>query len=167
MSTPAYRITFNFATFLSQFPEFGQTDAAYATSMFNRAQAALLDNTFGSPVKDDNVLQTLFFLLVAHLLSLYPCGARGTPGQRPAGNITSASQGSVSTSFQVRIPEGSAIGAWYCQTEYGLEFWAASAPYRSARYMASGNSGIGRAQAFNNFPFFVPGGINSTDAGGM
>lgn len=167
MSTPAYRITFNFATFVGFFPEFGQVDPAYATSMFNRAQAALLDNTGASPVTDDGVLQGLFFLLVAHLLSLYPCGARGTPGQRPAGNITSATQGSVSTAFQVRIPEGSAIGAWYCQTEYGFEFWTASAPYRSARYFAAGNSGIGHAQAYNNPPFFVPGGINSTDAGGL
>jgi hypothetical protein len=65
------------------------------------------------------------------------------------------------------MPVGSAMAAWYCQTGYGLEFWTASAPYRSARYMASGNSGIGRAQAYDGYPVNVPGGINSTDAGGL
>lgn len=167
MSTPAYRITFDFGAFKAAFPVFGQVDPAYATAMFNRAQVALLDNTHGSPVCDDNVLTYLFYLLVAHLLSLYPCGQRGTLGQRPAGNITTASQGTVSTAFEVRMPAQSAMAAWYCQTQYGLEFWTASAPYRSARYMACGNSGIGRAQAYDGYPVFVPGGINSTDAGGL
>lgn len=161
MSTPAYRITFSFATFIASFPEFGQIDPAYANSMFLRVQAALVDNTGGSPITDDGVLQQVLFLAVAHLLTLYPCGASRGGSARPPGNITSASQGSVSTGFEVRMPVQSAMAAWWVQTAYGLEFWTVTAPYRSARYFPAGNSGIGHARAFNSPPVFAPQDVNT------
>ena len=158
MSTPPYRITFDPAAFIVEYPEFASVSTARLQAMFNQAQAALLDNTGGSPVTDDNVLRELFNMLVAHLLTLF--GAAPTSANsRPPGRLASAAEGTVSSSFEFKLPEGSAIAPWYNQTQYGAMFWMATARYRSARYFASGGTGIGTARAYGQPTIQIPGGV--------
>lgn len=163
MSTPAYRITYDHATFIEDYPEFALLDPARGGRFFNIAQTSLLDNTAASPVCDDGKLWNLFELLVAHLTTLYGLDPTvpGSPSgiSRPPGTLTSATQGSVSASYEIKLPEGSSIAPWYMQTEYGLQYWSMTAQYRSAKYFVAGDSGLGGARNFRAPPFFNPGGI--------
>jgi hypothetical protein len=96
-------------------------------------------------------------MLVAHMLTIFgrvaPAGANNTP----IGRMSSATQGTVNVSFEYKIPEGSALAAWFNTTQYGAMFWVATARFRSARYMASGSSGIGRSHAYGAAPVVIPG----------
>jgi hypothetical protein len=157
LSTPPYIVTFNFDAFAQAWPEFATVDPVRAQSMFNIAQLSLLDNTGGSPVQDINILTQLFNMLVCHLLTVFgrsaPVGANNTP----VGRMSSATQGTVNVSFEYKIPEGSAIAAWFNTTQYGAMYWMATARYRSARYFASGSSGIGSAHRYGSTPIIIPG----------
>ncbi len=158
-----YRIAYDHDEFTADYPEFASLASARGQRFFNIAQDSLLDNTHGSPVCDDAKLWRLFELLVAHLTSLYgldPTVAGSSSAlSRPAGTLSSATEGTVSVSYDVKLPDGSAIAPWYAQTEYGLQFWAETAQYRSARYFASGNSGVGYSRDYLQPPFFRPGGF--------
>jgi hypothetical protein len=163
MSTPSYRITYQHDEFIADYPEFALLNPTRGQRLFNIAQDSLLDNTWGSPVRDDAKLWRLFELLVAHLTTLYgidPTNPFSTNGStRPPGTLTSATEGSVSASYEVKLPEGSAIAPWYAQTEYGLQYWSETAQYRSAKYFVCGDSGVGYSRNFRGRPFFNPGGV--------
>jgi hypothetical protein len=157
MSTPNYLVTFDFAQFALEYPEFATVNPVRAQSMFNMAQLSLLDNYGGLPIAVPQLAE-LFNMLVAHLLTLFgreaPVGANNTP----VGRMSAATQGTVNVAFEYKIPEGSSLSPWYNTTQYGAMFWIATARFRSARYYAAGNSGIGIARNFNAPPFYVPGG---------
>lgn len=163
MSTPTYRITYDHDEFTNDYPEFSALASARGQRLFNIAQDSLLDNTWQSPVRDDAKLWRLFELLVAHLTALYGLDptqqSSSSALTRPPGTMTSATQGTVSASYEVKLPEGSSIAPWYAQTEYGLQFWSETAQYRSARYYVAGNSGVGYSRDFIQPPFFTPGGL--------
>lgn len=158
MSTPNYLVTFNFDQFALEYPEFATVNPTRAQSMFNIAQLSILDNTGGIPGITVQQLGELFNMLVAHMLTIFgrsaPVGANNTP----IGRMASATQGTVTVSFEYKIPEGSALAPWFNTTQYGAMFWIATARFRSARYYPSGNSGIGGARNYGAAPFFVPNG---------
>src|SRR5262249_37816262 len=58
-------------------------------------------------------------------------GALPNPGT--VGRVASATEGSVSVTLE--MPNQPAAAAWYLQTPYGASFWAATALYRTARYV--------------------------------
>ena len=153
-------ITFDPDAFLATFPEFASsTSPARCTLMFGLASGAILDNTGAGPVQDSNVLTNLFYLLVAHLLLIFGTADAPIGDNRPPGRLSSATEGTITNAFEYQIPQGSSMSAWFNQTKYGAMYWMATALYRSARYFASGNSGIGRAQAYDSVPFYLPGGV--------
>lgn len=74
----------------------------------------------------------LLTLLTAHITAL----TNGVNGQPPAGivgHVNHAQQGSVSVSAGV----GTMVygQAYYMQTQWGAEYWQATAKYRSMRYI--------------------------------
>lgn len=153
-------VVFDPAAFKLAFPEFGAVTDARLTMLFGIAQTTLLDNTDNSPVMALDTRTNLFYLLVAHLLSVFGAGtATSTDDTTPVGRLSQATEGSVSSSFEYNIPDGSMLAAWYLQSPYGALYWTAVAPYRSARYVANGFSGIGYAYAYGQPRFNVPGGI--------
>lgn len=148
------------ADFKTFYPEFGATPDARAVSMFTIAEQSLLDNTTGAPVMDENYRTQLFYMLVAHLLTIFGgggCGSAGT-SNAPPGRLSSATEGTVSTSFEFDIPSGSAMAPWFNQTKYGALFWMATARFRSAQYYGL-SSGVGFAQAYGVPTFNRPGGV--------
>lgn len=147
------------ADFKAAYPEFTSVSDARCTMLFTIAQGALLDNTGGSPVCDVTYRTQLFYMLVAHLLLIFGTSDTPTADNAPPGRISSATEGTVTSSFEYILPAGSAMQAWFNQTKYGAMYWMATAPYRSARYFANGSSGVGFAQAYGSVPFNVPGGI--------
>lgn len=156
-------VTFVPADFKAAWPEFMGVPDARCTSMFSIASTTILDNTDNSPVMDADARLNLFYLLVGHLLVLYggnpTVRADGTLNNTPPGRISSATQGSVSTSFELQMPQGSALAAWYNQTQYGSMYWMATAQWRRLTYLPSGGSGIGTARAYGVPPFNRPGGV--------
>ena len=67
--------------------------------------------------------KTLLYLATCHMLTL------GLRPQGQAGRVASASQGSVSTSFDL-LKANSLIGDWWLQTPCGSQYWVMSASYR-------------------------------------
>lgn len=153
-------IAFVPADFKAAYPEFTATPDARTVSMFTIAAQSILDNTTGAPVMDENYRIQLFFMLVAHMLVIFGPGAAGSAGtiNAPPGRLSSATEGTVSTSFEYLIPQGSAMAAWFNQTKYGAMFWMATAQFRSAKYYGL-SSGVGFARAYGQPLFNVPGGI--------
>lgn len=150
------------ADFKLIYPEFGAVPDARCTAMFGLAAGSLLDNTDNSPVMAGDVRTNLFYLLVAHLLTLFGTGVAGAnddAGSSPVGRLSTATEGSVTSSFEYDVPQGSAIAPWFLQTAYGALYWTAIAPYRSARYIANGASGIGFSQAYGYPGWRIPGGV--------
>jgi hypothetical protein len=152
-------ITFVPASFIAQYPEFTSVDPNRATAMFTIAEQSILDNSDGSPVMDVNYRTQLFYMIVAHLLTLFGAPTPTAPDSTPPGRIASATQGRISTSFDYQIPAGSGMAAWFNQTKYGALYWMSTARFRSARYMPSGASGIGEAVAYGAPAYNTPSGL--------
>lgn len=102
----------------------------YATALFNGPAGLFMDNTEASPIGDVNRRTTFLYMIVAHLAALEGPGSTGTVGR-----LSSASEGSVSASFDYGTQSASA--AYWLQTPYGAQYWQATAPYRTMRYIAA------------------------------
>lgn len=156
-------VVFDPAAFLLTYPEFTGTTDARLQNMFDIAQYTILDNTSGSPVMDINFRTQLFYMAVGHLLLLYGIAPTirpdGTVDNTPPGRITSATEGTITTSFQMEVTNQNGSAPWWNQTKYGAMYWMATARFRSFKYAASGSSGVGYAKAYGVPPFNIPGGI--------
>lgn len=149
-------VVFDPAAFKAAYPEFAAISDPRCTIMFDLAAQGILDNTNNSPVMALDYRTQLFWLLVAHLLTLFAVAADGS--ERPVGRVDSATEGTVSVGFAYELPAGSAMSAWFNQTKYGALYWMMAAQFRSLLYKVAGNSGVGFARAFNAEPFNVPAG---------
>ena len=125
-------VTFNPAAFKARYPEFVAVADTTLAAVFEEA-TLYLSNTDG-PVHSLTRRAMLFNMLVAHIV--YLSGVLNGDGQpQPVGRITSASEGSVSVSFDgPAATPGS--GAWFQQTQYGAAFWQATTSLRGFRYIA-------------------------------
>lgn len=136
---------FDYSAWAVLYPSLATTvDVTLATALFGQA-GLYLNNTDCSPVCDVATRLALLNLLVAHLAvvggycpSVRPAGAVGT--------LSDATEGSVRVKYDV-IPAKGALEAWYLQTPYGFQYWAATAGYRQAQYIP------GPAQFVDPFTF--------------
>ena len=121
---------FDGAVFLARYPEFGAVPVLRLQSFFDEA-GLYLDNTDNSPVSDVVRRRTLLNMLTAHIASLN--GVLSETGENaPVGIVNSATEGSVSVSFESVFQPGTA--GWYAQTQYGAAFWQATMNYRRFMY---------------------------------
>ena len=148
-------VVFDPAAFIAEYPEFTSVSTGRLTAMFTLAEQAILDNTDNSPVMDPDFRTQLFYMLVAHLLTLLG-GAPTAPTNTPPGRISTATEGTVTAGFEYVLPVGSAIAPWFVQTKYGAMYWTMTAPFRSLKYAVNGASGIGFAMAYGAQPFNAP-----------
>lgn len=123
-------VTFDPAVFKTAFPMFATVADAALTMNFAVSQL-FLNNSCRSVVFDATVRETLLNYLVAHITALF-YGVNGLPPSGLVGRIDSATEGSDSVSAE--FPENP-NGAWFVQTPWGALYWAATAPYRTARYV--------------------------------
>lgn len=151
MTTPP-PVTFSATLWKQLYPEFSALTDDMAQNYFTRA-TFLCANSYGNPVfgiygGTADMLQSLLFLLTSHIAWLNaPRDASGaivpSGGQPPAivGRISQATEGSVSVSADMGDENaGSPSQAWYMQTRYGAEYWAATAGVRTARYVPGPSS---------------------------
>lgn len=124
-------VTFNYALWAATYPALAaKVPEPLATRYF--AQATLyLDNTDCSPVTDVDQRAVLLDMLVAHIAALNGATAAGEAGL--VGRISSVTEGSVTISADMNVAAGTE--AWYMQTPWGAQYWAATVGYRSGFYV--------------------------------
>jgi hypothetical protein len=154
-------VEFNYQQWIGIFPEFSAVSEALADQYWMLAGFYCANRFQG--VVPTWMLPTLLNFLTAHLAWLFaPRDADGNPastgsnGSPLVGRIVSANEGSVSVAVQWD-PTGSPSETFFIQTKYGAAFWAATAQFRTARYIArptrvaDGVFPYGRATGY--FPF--------------
>lgn len=127
-------VAFNFDQWLARYPEFnGSVNQVQANELFAEAQI-YHRNDGGGPVSSAPAQSVFLNQLVAHLAQLY-FGTQANPASAndPVGRVTNAGEGSVSAGFDLQIPPGTP--QWFAQTKYGASYWAATAIYRTMRYV--------------------------------
>lgn len=141
MTAPPPAVAYDHATWVGGFPEFAAVTDAMGRNYFNRATFLCQNNsqnpTFGTP----GMLESLLYLLTSHIAwlnaprdALGNPAATGTPPPPIVGRINTASEGSVSVGADMGdATAGSPSQAWYMQTRYGAEYWAATAGVRTFR----------------------------------
>lgn len=110
---------FDSAEFKEVYPQFSNTADTVCRFAFTEAEL-YLNNTDASPVKNEEKRKLLLYMLTCHILTLKERGG-DTVGQ-----LSSASEGSVSVSYSVPSTAGA---EWFSQTQCGLTFWQAIKPY--------------------------------------
>ena len=141
--TAAPPVTFVFTDWSAQFGQFAALAPGQAQGFFNRA-CNIFANSTTNPSFRDGTLQANLYLLTAHIAWLNaPRDENGNPAPsgQPApplvGRVNSASEGSVNVGLDMGDANaGSPSQAWYMQTPWGAEFWAATAGYRTMVYAA-------------------------------
>ncbi|MEK7888230.1 DUF4054 domain-containing protein [Burkholderia contaminans] len=138
---PTGIVTFDYGVWSLRYPALGAAVSEPLAQTYFDEATLYLDNTPCSPVQDVNVRALLLNMLVAHIAQLnQPVGVAAAGGSNTAapsplvGRITSATEGSVSVSTEMNVPPGSA--QWFNQTPYGAAYWAATAAYRTMRYVS-------------------------------
>ena len=133
-------VTFNEAAFLLRYPQFAVYAAAnpgMLQMVFDEVTVLYINNTPRSYIRDVATRSVLINLAIAHILQLGGAtavgGAGSTAGQ--VGRVSSATEGSVSASLD--MGSTSANAAWWLQSQYGAEFWNATARFRTFRYAAA------------------------------
>lgn len=137
---------FDWAVWSARYPELvakGVTEPL-AASLFIEA-GLLLSNGPCSVVQDIPTRTLLLYMIVAHLAALSPV-VRGGDGSA-VGRTSSATEGSVSLSLDYAVTGAQA--AYWAQTQYGAQFWASTARFRTFSYIPGPQRYLGTAA----FPF--------------
>lgn len=112
-------VVFDPAEFKEVYPQFVNIADTVCRFAFTEAEL-YLNNTDNSVVKNEEKRKLLLYMLTCHILTLKERGG-DTVGQ-----LSSASEGSVSVSYSVPSIAGA---EWFSQTQCGLAFWQAIKPY--------------------------------------
>ncbi len=131
-NTPITRgiVTFSATAFKTLYPAFATVADAILNQNFVLSQV-FLNNTCGSVVRDANLRETLLNLLVAHITMLF--NPPGGGGGGLVGRVDSATEGADSISAEFPMNPSN---AWFLQTQWGAMYWAATAAFRTMRYVA-------------------------------
>jgi hypothetical protein len=134
-------VSANYGQWLQKFPEFGRVTENQYMGYWSDA-TIFLRNDGTSPVQDPNQQASLLGLITAHLVKLNVGTPDGTasPGTQLVGRVASATQGGVSVSTDLPTV---ASQAWWAQTQYGLSYYQASAPFRLMYYRGPRRRGRG------------------------
>lgn len=128
MSAPA----FDYGAFLARYPEFSSTTNATQAAAFYLEACDLAPYVISSAT-DPAALARLLNMLTAHLAQLN-VGSSKQPFAPVIGRVGQATEGSVSVQMAYSDAK-TGSEAWYQQTQYGVQYWQMTAPYRSALYV--------------------------------
>ena len=132
-------VSFDYTAWAMRYPELSASVAQPLAQLYFNEATLYLNNTGASVVRDLCTRATLLNMLTAHIAALN-APLNGQASSPLVGRIATASEGSVSVGTDLQVP-GSA--AWAAQTKYGLAWWQATLPYRSARYIRGPRSSYG------------------------
>lgn len=99
-------------------------------------------NDGSGPIGSATLQSALLNMLTAHIAQLFapkdPAGNPSAAGSSTAGvvgRVQSATEGSVSISTAALEGFRTAQASWLAQTQYGAMYWAATAQFRTMRYV--------------------------------
>ena len=122
-------VVFDPTAFKVRYPEFAAVSNANLSACFDEG-CLYLSNEDNSPVQNIARRTILLNMMTAHVA--YIGGTLNADGQpRPVGRTSSASEGSVSASFE--YPAAGSY-AWFLQSQYGASFWQATSSLRGFCY---------------------------------
>jgi hypothetical protein len=127
-------ITYTYAEWIAVYPQFAGTvtSAAFDATVYMLSQQYCVNDGTG-PVTTAAIQTTLMGLMCGHVAQLL-FGSSTQAVSPLVGRVNSASEGSVSVAADMP-PASNATQAWLYQTQYGAAYWAATAPYRTMRYV--------------------------------
>lgn len=136
-------VTFDYETWVTMFPTFANLTPQQGQAYFNLA-TMICANDVCNPANTCGLLTNLLYLLTCHMAFLNcPKDANGNPAATgdPAstlvGRISNASEGSVSVQTDYPLDGNStAIEKFLSQTQWGVQYWAMTSQFRTARYAA-------------------------------
>jgi hypothetical protein len=141
MSPP---FVFSYETWVAMFPIFAPLSPTQGNAYAMRAALQFANSCSNPAYCGAGSLDGYFYLVISHIAWLSsPKDANGNPaaaGAAPSplvGRISNATEGSVSV--QTEWDAGGSVSpneAYWLQTPFGAEFWTATAPFRTARYLA-------------------------------
>ena len=124
---------FDYERWNAAYPEFANIDEVRAGIFWT--ESTLYHNNDGTGLVNDLAQQEMLLgLLTAHIAFLR-VGTVGNPSpasQGIVGRISSASMGPVSVSADLQGLPGTAV--FFSTSPYGLQYWQATAVYRTMRY---------------------------------
>ena len=126
-------VEFSPAAFVAAYPMFSTVQEVVLTSNFTQA-CLMLDNSCCSVVRDAPTRMVLLNLIVAHITAL-TSGVSGQPPSGLVGRVSNAQQGSVSVQAEYSSTVTNSQAYWV-QTPWGAQFWAATARFRAATYFS-------------------------------
>lgn len=125
-------VIFDYQLWILRYPEFASSVSPQLAAIYFEEAEIYCDNTPNSIVSDEGRRRIYLGQLTAHIAQLN-APLNGQPSQTLVGRISSASQGSVSVSIANDYPPGTV--QWFQATKYGAAYWAATSPYRTAKYV--------------------------------
>ena len=123
-------VVFNVTAFKLRYPQFAAVDNDLLQFYFDES-GLYLSNTNCSRVPETK-RQLLLWMLTAHIATLNGLGTTNPGNVPPVGRVSSATEGSVSASFDFPTTPTS---AWFNSTPYGAQFWQATSSMRGFRYV--------------------------------
>lgn len=142
-------VTFDYEAWTERYSEFAAVREPLANLYF--AEATIYCANKLNPVPTVEMLSALLGMVTAHIAALNsPTTAVGANPNAPPGRLSNATEGSVSATFDMDVPPGSA--QWFAQTKYGAAFWQATLPMRLFRYKAP----IPGPASFSQMPWLYP-----------
>ena len=126
------QVSFDYGLWIARYPEFANVDPLLIDQYFTEA-TMLHCNDGSGPVNNPTQQLLLLGMVTAHICALN-AAMNGQPSSTLVGRISVASEGSVTVSADYTAP-ASAQGQYFSQTKYGIAYWAASAPFRTMRYI--------------------------------
>jgi hypothetical protein len=125
-------VAFDYGLWIARYPEFSNVDPLLVDQYF--IEATMLHRNDGSgPVNNPSQQLLLLGMVTAHICQLN-APLNGQPSSTLVGRINVASEGTVTVSADYDAP-ASTQGQYFAQTKYGAAYWAASAPFRTMRYV--------------------------------
>lgn len=142
-------VTFVYADFITQYPQFAGLTAPQLTGYFDQATILCGNNIRNpaiggmGPTWGAKTLTTLLYLLTAHIAWLLSSkdangnpSSTGTGGAALVGRIDQATEGSVSVHATMGDDAaGSPSQPWYMQTQWGSTYWAMTAGMHTGQYV--------------------------------
>lgn len=125
------QVTFDYATWILIYPQFASLSQTQVINGALPIAQLYCRNDGQGPVSTPETQTTLLGLMVAHICQLM-YGVNGQAASGLVGRISDATEGSVSVSADFPTTPNN---AWFMQTPFGAAFWAATAAYRTMRYI--------------------------------
>lgn len=125
-------VNYDYSAFVAQYPEFAYLNTTQVQTYWTMA-TLYQRNDGGGPVVLASQQMLLLNMLAAHFCALFAPTAAGGAASPIVGRINSTTQGSVSVGAE--MPNQPQSAAFYQQTRYGAAWWAATAPFRTMRYL--------------------------------